>query len=46
MAMAMRSPSPALQYPDSDAEQEGVTTLFADADDHEDEMVTRFANLE
>jgi hypothetical protein len=47
MAMAMRSPSPALQYP-SDAEQENSTTEFADDDDdHQDEMVARiFASLE
>jgi len=42
MAMATRSPSLALEYPDSDMEQEIVATLFAEEEeegDHQDEMV-------
>ena len=40
--MATRSPSLALEYPDSDMEQEIVATLFAEEEeegDHQDEMV-------
>jgi hypothetical protein len=48
MAMAMRSPSPALQYAESDAEQENGATVFAnndDEDDHQDEMVVEHSRI-
>jgi hypothetical protein len=48
MGMAMRSPSPALQYPDSDAEQENDATVFAndgDDEDQQDQMVVEHSRL-
>jgi hypothetical protein len=48
MAMSMCSPSPALQYPDSDVEPENGTTVFANDDneeDHEDEMVVKHLRI-
>ena len=44
MAMAIRSPSVGLGYPDSDVEQEIVAILFGEEDaedeEHQDEMAS------